>query len=373
MKDTGSTSVRKAAALSLQRLDSHRNLVATIFPPSDIVGDDRDEVLHCAASQGMLSSVLALLAERYSYDLPDRFGRTPLHWAAEQGRRNVVLALLRAGACVDPRSKRQATPIMLAASRGHEEVVKLLLHYRAGKSDRWPLNRYCRGSGLWGRTALHCAAKGGHLGVVELLLDAGFDSGQHDGRLTPAEVSARQSHSTSATITHLLLPSDMGGKLVHDWVSKGMENLATISGLVEGGAFLDWQNGTGETPLNRAAHLHNSTVSRVLLNAGADPNLSDRLGISPLHGAAGNWCIEAAADLLEAGADVDQVSISGHCPLHEAVVSNNVNVVSLLLDAGASTEHRDITHGQTPLSWACLLYTSPSPRDRQKSRMPSSA
>ena len=26
-----------------------------------------------------------------------------------------------------------------------------------------------------------------------------------------------------------------------------------------------------------------------------------------------------------------------------------------------------------PLSWVCLLYTSPSPRDRQKSRMPSSA
>ena len=26
---------------------------------------------------------------------------------------------------------------------------------------------------------------------------------------------------------------------------------------------------------------------------------------------------------------------------------------------------------QTP--WVCLLYTSPSPRDRQKSRMPSSA
>ena len=33
--------------------------------------------------------------------------------------------------------------------------------------------------------------------------------------------------------------------------------------------------------------------------------------------------------------------------------------------------------GVTMLSWsdrnACLLYTSPSPRDRQKSRMPSSA
>ena len=26
-----------------------------------------------------------------------------------------------------------------------------------------------------------------------------------------------------------------------------------------------------------------------------------------------------------------------------------------------------------PADWTCLLYTSPSPRDRQKSRMPSSA
>jgi len=29
--------------------------------------------------------------------------------------------------------------------------------------------------------------------------------------------------------------------------------------------------------------------------------------------------------------------------------------------------------GYTPLSHACLLYTSPSPRDRTRSRMPSSA
>ena len=31
------------------------------------------------------------------------------------------------------------------------------------------------------------------------------------------------------------------------------------------------------------------------------------------------------------------------------------------------------TVGITPLNLTCLLYTSPSPRDRQKSRMPSSA
>ena len=32
-----------------------------------------------------------------------------------------------------------------------------------------------------------------------------------------------------------------------------------------------------------------------------------------------------------------------------------------------------IDDGSTDKSWLCLLYTSPSPRDRQKSRMPSSA
>ena len=35
-------------------------------------------------------------------------------------------------------------------------------------------------------------------------------------------------------------------------------------------------------------------------------------------------------------------------------------------------EHRDATDDQVTID-SCLLYTSPSPRDRQKSRMPSSA
>ena len=45
---------------------------------------------------------------------------------------------------------------------------------------------------------------------------------------------------------------------------------------------------------------------------------------------------------------------------------------------GEWLEHGAVTHADLPqleLAWseACLLYTSPSPRDRQKSRMPSSA
>ena len=340
----------------LQALNNHRRLVARIFAPSEIVGDDRNEIFHCAASQGMLSEVQALLAEgRFSYDLPDRFGRTPLHWAAEQGYRNVVLTLLRAGACVDPRSERKATPIMLAASKGHAEVVIVLLRFHAGGSDLGPLHRHRPGVGPSRSTALHCAAAGGHARVVKILLDAGFDREQHGAAgLTPAEVSARKSHPTSAAVTRLLLPkSDMGGRLVYDHVNMLTEEVVTVSGLVKGGAFLDWQDGSGHTPLRLAAHFHHDTISRILLKAGANPNLTDHLGTSPLHVAAFDGRGRMVADLLGAGANKELRTFWGESPLHRAVMNNKVNAVGLLLDAGASTEHRDATLGQTPLSWAC--------------------
>ena len=41
--------------------------------------------------------------------------------------------------------------------------------------------------------------------------------------------------------------------------------------------------------------------------------------------------------------------------------------------AGSCVFTSSIIHCPVPVPWVCLLYTSPSPRDRQKSRMPSSA
>ena len=49
-------------------------------------------------------------------------------------------------------------------------------------------------------------------------------------------------------------------------------------------------------------------------------------------------------------------------------VNNRFNVV-VVLDASGSMKNTD----PNGLRYDCLLYTSPSPRDRQKSRMPSSA
>ena len=56
----------------------------------------------------------------------------------------------------------------------------------------------------------------------------------------------------------------------------------------------------------------------------------------------------------------------------------SITIDEELLEAAGILEYEkvqvvDINNGQRFETYTCLLYTSPSPRDRQKSRMPSSA
>ena len=84
---------------------------------------------------------------------------------------------------------------------------------------------------------------------------------------------------------------------------------------------------------------------------------------------------------IDCGNDVNETDYDGSTPLFH-VSTFNMNdyfieydkIVDLFIEYGADIDHQDYT-GCTALmkSNSCLLYTSPSPRDRQKSRMPSSA
>ena len=53
------------------------------------------------------------------------------------------------------------------------------------------------------------------------------------------------------------------------------------------------------------------------------------------------------------------------------LMTNDGDIVNKILRAGNKHEKEYIVTTDRPIT--CLLYTSPSPRDRQKSRMPSSA
>ena len=355
-----------SAEVPMQCVIKHRELAMEISPRQLVVevetkttrsqassgeGEEVDVMLHCAASQGLIDVVISILAKGNTpCDLLDHCGRTALHWAAEQGHLLVTQALLYAGAYVESQTPRKNTPLMLAALHGHEEVVSVLLEAGAGKFDY----RNIPSEGTpWRRTALHCAAARGHFAVVSRLLNVGFDKEQRDGAgLTPAEISARATHTSSPRVTRCLLPRDMGGRMVHDYVNMVMEDIEIVAGLVKCGAYLDWQDQIGNSPLHRAAHFGHVTISNILLQSGAEVDLRNHRGGSPLHVAACKGSMPIAAALLEAGASIDGRMVNGRSPLHLAVINDNIDVVRLLLQKGAFTEHRDRNRGQTPLSEA---------------------
>lgn len=82
-----------------------------------------------------------------------------IHYAVEGGSREIVKFLIEHGYGVPDQCQdgRAFTPLHLASRAGHAELVSLLLNvgYQADRPDKD------------GRTPLHCAALGGHIGFLE--------------------------------------------------------------------------------------------------------------------------------------------------------------------------------------------------------------
>ena len=94
-------------------------------------------------------------------------------------------------------------------------------------------------------------------------------------------------------------------------------------------------------------------------------------GRSALHYACGVGSEECVRAIIARGAEVDAKDKDSFTPLHIAAGYLHERIVETLVRSGANPELEDST-GRSPLD-LCLLYTSPSPRDKRQSRMPSSA
>ena len=118
-----------------------------------------------------------------------------------------------------------------------------------------------------------------------------------------------------------------------------------------------WQRKEGQGYLHFAAYLGDVDATQMLIEDNAEVNAGDRRKKTALHLAAKKGHVDVAKVLIQNGADVNAVDKwKERTALHEASQYGHIDVAKLLLQNGA-----------------CLLYTSPSPRDRQKTRMPSSA
>ncbi len=108
----------------------------------------------------------------------------------------------------------------------------------------------------------------------------------------------------------------------------------------------------GMTALLWAAYYDETDVVRLLLNAGATPNVSSRYGITPLIQAAMNGNDEMISMLVDAGADVHASTPEGDNAILNAARTGAVQGVQALIDAGADVNYRDGYLFQTPIMWA---------------------
>ena len=100
---------------------------------------------------------------------------------------------------------------------------------------------------------------------------------------------------------------------------------------------------------------------------------STRLPNKPMISINGRSLISRIIDLAHSSNAINTYIATDNIEIKNHVESLGANVVMTSEDHASGTDRIAEAAKKLDLPMNCLLYTSPSPRDRQKSRMPSSA
>jgi ankyrin repeat protein len=118
------------------------------------------------------------------------------------------------------------------------------------------------------------------------------------------------------------------------------------------GADLSARGDDGFTPLHLAAFFGGADAVRAILATGfpADADSDNAFNVRPIHSAAAAGDRASARALLEAGANPNVTQQGGYTPLHSAAHNGDAELVRLLLEHGAVQAADD--SGQTPADLA---------------------
>ena len=84
--------------------------------------------------------------------------------------------------------------------------------------------------------------------------------------------------------------------------------------LNKGGINVDKRDSLGNTPLYYASLKGAKDIVKLILDAGANPNLANNISETPLHLAAQSTSKEVIKLLTDAGADINSANNLGHMP-----------------------------------------------------------
>ena len=251
-----------------------------------------------------------------------------LLYAARDGRAELARLLLASKADVNGTDANAVTPLLMAITNDHMDVARALLEAGADVNA----------ADFWGRTPIWAAVeirnrdysrsnehgidRAAALDMVKALLDRGADPNPRTKEIPP----------------------------IRRWVTSLGD--------------LTWVNFTGQTPFIRAALSGDITVMRLLLEKGADPNITTFGGTTALMAASGvNWAVqqsftESNASLMQAvllclekGNDVNAKNETGVTAVMGAANRGSDDILEVLIKAGARLDVAD-KEGRTPMRWA---------------------
>jgi len=111
-------------------------------------------------------------------------------------------------------------------------------------------------------------------------------------------------------------------------------------------------NNRGYIPLTLACYNGNEAVGLFLISQVKDINGDSKYG-TPLMAAVFKGQVSLSKALLEKGANPDIVDVNKTTPLHYAVLLNNEILIELLMDFNADTALKD-SRGKTALDYALM-------------------
>jgi ankyrin repeat protein len=287
-------------------------------------------------------------------------GQTALMWAVSEGHRDVVRRLLERGASAHARSANGFTPMLFAAQQGHVEIGRMLVAAGARvdaeangpaplliavNSAQVAFARFLLDQGAnpnvasrGGETVLHTALS---IGGRQIGFDPDAEVREPEGKTELVAALLARGVNANARAERVALRFNAGAGSSDD--TRAADNFGMH------------RSRRGSTPFFVAAENADVPLMKLLLDAGADPNVTTDDKTTPLMAAAGLghggdryerfWsparALEAVKFLIERGANLNAANEAGFTALHGTAFVGADEAAEHLVKQGANLNAQD--------------------------------